>query len=153
MKIVMVPLHEMVPYENNPRDNASAVEVVAKSIKEFGFKVPIVLDRNKQIVAGHTRMLAAELLGMTEVPCIKADDLTDEQVRAFRLADNKTAEMAGWSFSDLDVELADISIDMTQFGFTQHEHVDLDALFGDEPINAKGGKIYHCENCGEDFEA
>lgn len=153
MKAIMVPLRELKPYENNPRQNTQAVEAVARSIEEFGFKVPLVVSKDLVIVAGHTRMLAAELLGMTEVPCIKADDLTDEQARAFRLADNKTAEMAGWSFSELDVELTDISIDMTQFGFTQHEHVDLDALFGDEPINAGGGKIYHCENCGEDFEA
>lgn len=154
MKIVMVPLHEMVPYENNPRDNASAVEVVAKSIKEFGFKVPIVLDRNKQIVAGHTRMLAAALLGMTEAPCILADDLTDDQVKAFRLADNKTAEMAGWMFTDLEAELSDLSIDMTQFGFIEDEHVDLNELFGDgDEQHSKKAKGYICPECGESFEA
>lgn len=153
MKAIMVPLRELKPYENNPRQNTQAVEAVARSIEEFGFKVPLVVSKDLVIVAGHTRMLAAELLGMTEVPCIKADDLTEEQVKAFRLADNKTHEQAGWDFPMLELELADLSIDMSQFGFTLHGgDVDLNDLFGDEEKDAKT-KTYHCQNCGQDFEA
>lgn len=89
MKIIMKSIDDIRPYANNPRFNDNAVEYVAKSIKEFGFKVPIVIDKNGEIIAGHTRYKASIELGLKEVPCIVADDLNDEQVRAFRLADNK----------------------------------------------------------------
>jgi len=109
---------ELRPYKNNPRINDAAVEAVAASIREFGFKVPIVIDRNAEIVCGHTRLKAALQLHMSEVPCIVADDLSDEQIRAFRLADNKTAELADWDFDLLNDEIQDIlSIDMEEFGF------------------------------------
>lgn len=118
MDIINKPISEIKPYEKNPRKNDDAVKYVAASIKEFGFKVPIIIDRNNTIVAGHTRYKAAKDLGLSEVPCIIADDLTDEQIKAFRLADNKAAEMAGWDFDLLDIELADIfDIDMSEFGF------------------------------------
>jgi site-specific DNA-methyltransferase (adenine-specific) len=109
---------ELVPYERNPRKNEKAVDAVTESIRQFGFKVPIVLDKDNVIIAGHTRLKAAEKLGLEEVPTITADDLTPEQVKAFRLADNKTAELAGWDFDLLDEELDDITgLDMTAFGF------------------------------------
>lgn len=118
IKVTMRKLVELVPYENNPRDNSKAVNAVAESIKEFGFKNPIIVDKNGCIVAGHTRLKAAEKLGLDEVPVIVADDLSDEQVKAFRLADNKTAELAEWNFDLLETELAGISeIDMSAFGF------------------------------------
>lgn len=94
MNIQMLKLSDIKPYENNPRKNNEAVKYVAQSIKEFGFKVPIVIDKNNVIIAGHTRYKAAKRLKMKEVPTIIADDLTDEQVKAFRLADNKVAEKA-----------------------------------------------------------
>lgn len=95
---------------------------MAASIKEFGFKVPIIIDRDDVVVAGHTRLKAAEQLGLEHVPCIIADDLTDEQIKAFRLADNKTAEFSEWDFNLMDEELADIAdIDMSQFGFDLEE--------------------------------
>lgn len=94
MEIVYKKLQDLKPYENNPRFNDDAVEFVANSIKEFGFKVPIVIDKNGVIVAGHTRYKASIELGLKEVPCIVADDLSDEQVKAFRLADNKVSEKA-----------------------------------------------------------
>lgn len=107
-----------IPYENNPRYNDNAVDEVANSIKEYGFKNPIVLDKNNVIIAGHTRLKAAKKLGLKQVPTIKADDLTEEQVRAFRLADNKTAELAEWNYDLLEIELDEIpNIDMEQFGF------------------------------------
>lgn len=118
MEIVYKKIDELKPYENNPRFNDDAVEYVAKSIKEFGFKVPIVLDKNNVIVAGHTRYKASMELGLDEVPCIIADDLTEEQVKAFRLADNKVSEQASWNFDLLEDELEDIlEIDMEQFDF------------------------------------
>ena len=108
MEIINKKIDELKPYENNPRFNDDAVEYVAKSIKEFGFKVPIIIDKNNVIVAGHTRYKASLELGLEKVPCIVADDLSDEQVKAFRLADNKVSEKADWNFELLDDELKDI---------------------------------------------
>jgi len=117
MKIVNKKLDELKPYKNNPRFNDDAVEYVANSIKEFGFKVPIVIDKDGVIVAGHTRYKASIELGLEEVPCIVADDLTDEQIKAYRLADNKVSEKAQWDFNLLDLELAELDLDMSDFGF------------------------------------
>lgn len=118
MQIKEVALKTLKPYPGNPRDNSAAVEAVAQSIKEFGAKVPIVIDRDNVIVCGHTRLKAAKRLHMKTFPCIMADDLTPEQINAFRLADNKTAELADWDFAKLDAELAQITdIDMARFGF------------------------------------
>ena len=113
MKIVEKKLDEIKPYENNPRFNDDAVQYVANSIKEFGFKVPIVIDKDNTIVAGHTRYKASLLLGLDKVPCIVADDLNEEQVKAFRLADNKVGEMANWDYMLLDEELADLEISVS----------------------------------------
>ena len=133
MKIIDLPTGNLVPYENNPRNNAPAVKAVAESIKQFGFKVPIVIDKNNIIVAGHTRHQAALLLGLAAVPCIKATDLTDEQVRAFRLADNKTAELAEWDDEKLNLELAQLSaFDMSAFGFDEiDDTADVDEMDDD----------------------
>lgn len=118
MNIQMLKLSGIKPYENNPRKNNEAVKYVAQSIKEFGFKVPIIIDKNNVIIAGHTRYKAAKRLKMKEVPTIIADDLTDEQVKAFRLADNKVAEKAEWDFDLLPLEINNIvNIDMGAFGF------------------------------------
>lgn len=122
MEIVMMNIDEIIPYENNPRKNDDAVEAVANSIKNFGFKSPIVVDANKVIVNGHTRLKASKLLGLTMVPVIIASDLTEEQCRALRLADNKTAEIASWDKKLLLQELESIDweglqMDMTDFGF------------------------------------
>jgi DNA modification methylase len=125
MKIIQMPLSDLVPYENNPRINDHAVDAVASSIREFGFKVPIIVDKENVIVAGHTRLKAALRLGLDTVPVIIADDLTPEQVKAFRLADNKTAEMAYFDIGKLQIELAGIEdIDMAEFGFD----LELDTL-------------------------
>jgi len=125
MNIEQIRTESLKPYEKNPRKNDAAVEAVANSIREFGFKVPIVIDRDDVIVCGHTRWRAAQRLGLAEVPCIRADDLTDEQIRAFRLADNKTAELAEWDFELLDEELDLIlDIDMEDFGFLGEEDDD-----------------------------
>lgn len=115
---VMIPIGDVIPYEHNPRKNKDAVDKVAASLREFGFRQPIVVDKDNVIIAGHTRLLAAKKLKMKEVPVLVADDLTEEQVKAYRLADNKTAEFAEWDTDLLNLELDGIlDIDMEQFGF------------------------------------
>lgn len=113
----MKKVEEIIPYVNNPRKNDKAVEAVASSIKNFGFKVPIVIDSLNEIINGHTRLKAAKKLGLKEVPCIIAKDLTEEQIKAFRLADNKVAEIAEWDFELLEAEIGLLNMDMEQFGF------------------------------------
>lgn len=119
MEIVNKKLDELIPYASNPRKNDDAVAAVANSIKEFGFKVPIVIDKNNVIIAGHTRLKAAEKLEIKKVPCIIAGDLTDKQVKALRLADNKVSEVATWDNALLDLELGNLRLDfdMTLFDF------------------------------------
>ena len=118
------PIKKVKPYERNPRRNDNAVDAVAASIREFGFRQPIVVDRDGVIIVGHTRLKAAKKLGMKEVPVLVADDLTEEQVKAYRLADNKTGELSGWDFSALEEELSEFTkIGMEQFGFSQGESV------------------------------
>lgn len=118
MNIIDININDLREYENNPRNNDEAVEPVANSIKEFGFKVPIIIDKDNVIVAGHTRLKAAKKLGLEKVPCIVADDLTEEQIRAFRLADNKVSEVATWDYNALNFELENIlNLDMTMFEF------------------------------------
>ncbi len=166
MNIVMKQITELKEYENNPRNNEAAVDAVAKSIEEFGFKVPIVITSEHVIIAGHTRLKASKKLGLTEVPCIIADDLTDEQVKAFRLADNKTAELATWDFSKLEDELASIEMDMSLFGFEDLEEevpdnatdddFDPDSEITETPY-AKNGDIFvlgdHRVMCGDATDA
>ena len=154
MKIVNKKIEELIPYVNNPRFNDDAVEYVANSIKEFGFKVPIVIDKNNEIVAGHTRYKASIELGLEEVPCIIADDLNEEQIKAFRLADNKVSEQAGWNLELLDDELEDLDIDMNKFGFLEMENVNLDDFFEEnnkeEEKEIKEEKII-CPYCNKEF--
>lgn len=123
MKIEYKSIDELKPYENNPRNNEKAVKYVANSIKQFGFKVPLVIESDGTIITGHTRYQACKELGITEVPCIIADELTDKQIKAFRIADNKTNDMAEWNDDLLAIELKDVldDIDMTDFGFGEFE--------------------------------
>nr|UVX59673.1 MAG: ParB-like nuclease domain [Bacteriophage sp.]UWD67723.1 MAG: ParB-like nuclease domain [Bacteriophage sp.]UWI03344.1 MAG: ParB-like nuclease domain [Bacteriophage sp.] len=156
-KITLMALADITPYENNPRNNEEAVEKVANSIKEFGFNQPIVVDKDNVIIVGHTRYLAAQELGLSEAPVIVAENLSDEQARAYRLADNKTGELAGWDFEKLALELEQIeSLDMGEFGFESH---DLGGEIGDFFENAPTSnsnehkpKIITCPHCGEEFE-
>lgn len=142
LKIEYIDINSIKPYEKNPRKNDKAVEYVANSIKEFGFKVPIVIDKENVIVAGHTRYKAAIKLGLKEVPCIIANDLKEEQIKAFRLADNKVSEQAKWDMDLLDKELNDLYniLDMSNFGFAiQIEDIDLD-VEGKEKITSELGE-------------
>jgi len=136
MRIEMKGLEEIKPYEKNPRKNDKAVEKVAESIKEFGFKVPIVIDKNNKIVAGHTRYKASEQLGLEKVPCIVADDLSEEQVKAFRIADNKVTEIAEWD-NDLLLE----ELEGLEDFFTGFEQKEIDKLMGAQEVNPYTDKV------------
>lgn len=132
MNIKSIGIEKIRPYANNPRKNEEAIRYVKESIREFGFKVPIVVSSKGIIVCGHSRYEAAKSLGMQELPCIIADDLTEEQIKAFRLVDNKTAEFAVWDLDRLADELEGIDIDMEAFGF-------------DDAVLEEVTK--HCEDC------
>ena len=120
LNVKVIALSELIPYEKNPRNNKPAIDKVAESIKQFGFKVPIVIDKNNIIVCGHTRYYAAQKLNFDRVPCVIADDLTDKQIKAYRLADNKVSEFSEWDFDLLNEELAALDdFDMTAFGFEE----------------------------------
>jgi len=166
MNIMMKQVSILQEYENNPRNNEEAIQAVANSIKEFGFKVPIVITSDNIIIAGHTRLKASVSLGLEEVPCIIADDLNEAQIKAFRLADNKTAELASWDLSKLEEELADIDMDMLQFGFEEMEELlpdnaadddfDIDEEIPEIPFS-ETGDIYelgpHRLMCGDSTDA
>jgi DNA modification methylase len=158
INIIYKKIDELKPYKNNPRKNDKAVKAVADSIKEFGFKVPIILDSNMEIIAGHTRLKAAKRLKYKEVPCIIADDLTPDQVRAFRLVDNKVGELAEWDIDLLNIELSEIELDLTPFEFKIEKTVNdieednFEVVIPDEP-KSKKGDIYILGNhrlmCGD----
>ena len=142
MKITFFDIADLKPYAKNPRINDKAVEYVAKSIREFGFKVPIVIDKNNEIVCGHTRHKACIQLGIQEVPCIVADDLTEQQIKAYRIADNKVAEYSEWNMEALEIELEELEIDMADFGFdfsfeeeSEEEHKTLSDEFIVPPLS------------------
>ena len=165
MQIEIRSIKDIRPYEHNPRNNDSAVDAVAASIREFGWQQPIVVDKDGVIIAGHTRYKAAKKLGMKEVPVVVAENLTEEQVKAYRLDDNKTSELAEWDFSARDKELAELSdFDMSQFGFDQAMFPDAQEVVEDdyeeavpEEPKSKLGDIYqlgrHLLMCGDSTDA
>ena len=135
MEIRKIEISALKPYEKNPRRNNKAVDAVVKSIEQFGFKVPIVIDGENVIIAGHTRYKAAQKLGLESVPCICATDLTPEQIKAFRLTENKTAELAKWDLTKLGIELAELSTDLSsEFNL---ELSKLDSLVDEQPKKIK----------------
>ena len=159
MQIEYIKVSDLKPYENNPRKNDSSVDKVAASIQEFGFKVPIVVDKDNVIVCGHTRWKAARKIGMEEVPCVRADDLSEEQIKAFRLADNKVGESSTWDEDMLKLEIGDLpDIDMSKFGFdlnlepTEAVEDDYEVKLPEEP-RAKRGEVWilgaHRLMCGD----
>ena len=119
IKVIEKDINELVPYENNARINDKAIDIVANSIQEFGFKNPCIIDKNNVLVAGHTRVEACKKLGITKVPCIVADDLTEEQIKAFRIADNSSAQVAEWDMDKLMAELETIDYDMSKYGLAE----------------------------------
>ena len=166
IQVQMIKISDVKEYDNNPRLNDDAVEAVAASILEFGFKVPIIIDKNNVIVAGHTRVKACKRLGIIEVPAIIADDLTEDQINAFRLADNKTHELALWDDAKLLEELEKIKMDMFRFGFEDLESAlevdvfdddfDEEEFYSENPY-AKRGDIFilgkHKVMCGDSTES
>lgn len=130
MNVINMMVKDLIPYEKNPRVNDEAVKYVANSIKEFGFKVPIIVDKNNVIVAGHTRYKACKELGIKNVPVIIADDLNEEQIKAFRLADNKVSDFSIWNNVALLEELEDLKDTDIFTGFDESE------IFGEE-LNEK----------------
>ena len=159
--IIMMPVGDVKPYPNNPRENKDAVEKVAESIREFGFQQPIVVDKDNVVIVGHTRLKAAKKLKMKEVPVVVADQLSEEQVKAYRLADNKTGEFATWELDQLLEELQAITeINMEDFGFdlSMLDEVDTEVIEDEapeapqEPIT-EPGQIYrlgrHRLICGD----
>ena len=153
MNIINMPIGDVKPYDNNPRRNSEAVKYVAESIQQFGWKQPIVVDKDHVIIVGHTRWLAAATLGLEEVPVLIADDLTPEQVKAYRLADNKTGEIATWDFDLLALELGDLELDMTDFGFAVDDYEEpKEDDPEDEPTQHKNRWIVTAE-CANEMEA
>lgn len=167
-----IPISEIIPYENNPRKNKKAVEIVAKSIKEYGFRSPVILDKNNVVIAGHTRLEAARQLGLSEVPVIWADDLTPEQVRGYRIMDNKSSEYAGWDIPMLKDELSQLrdmnfNLEFTGFNFseldkmipneTEEDTVEVNAYErAKQKTKIQQGEVYHLGNhrlmCGDSTE-
>lgn len=156
MRVKEEKIENIKPYEQNPRNNDAAVARVAASIRDFGFKQPIVVDKDKIVIAGHTRLLAAISLGMKTVPVVVADDLTEDEARAYRLADNKTAEFAEWDADLLLVELASVDMDMSEYGFDMTAAGD---FYSDDdhlrtpgaPVAKQNGECT-CPQCGFTFE-
>ena len=152
MEVVYLSPEELVPYEHNAKMHPdSQVKQIAASIKQFGFRQPIVVDGNNVVVIGHGRLLAAKELGLKEVPVVRADDLTDAQIKALRLADNKTNE-SGWDFMALEEELEKLSadFDMSEFGFTDTTDISgLDDMFAEAPEKEQEEpKQIKCPHCG-----
>lgn len=148
MEVQNMSINDIKPYDNNPRNNDGAVDAVANSIKEFGFQQPIVVDKDMVIIVGHTRYRAAKMLGLKEVPVAIASNLSYEQAKAYRLADNKTNELANWNKDLLDSELQellDTNIDMENFGFEisiDDINDEDEKIQGDVPVTDSVG-IYH----------
>lgn len=162
LRVKYAPIDDVRPYEDNPRHNDEAVEAVAASIREFGWKQPIVVDADGTIIVGHTRWKAAKRLGMDEVPVVVASDLTPEQCAAYRLADNKVGELAEWDQALLAQELDGLAdLDMSAYGFDSGELLsgaDIDELFEDyeggcAEASKNPGRTITCPHCGATFEA
>ena len=169
MPIVNLKTEQLIPYINNPRNNTEAVDKVAASIKEFGFKVPIVIDKDNVVVTGHTRLLASKKIGLKEIPCVIADDLSPAQIKAFRIADNKVSEYAEWNedllkleleqLEEMDFDLDELNIDYSDFDLDIGEDIEeiepeeVEVPEVPEEPKAKLGDIYQLGNhrlmCGD----
>ena len=157
MKIIDMELNRLKPYENNPRNNLNAVDAVANSIKEFGFKNPIVVDKNNTIINGHTRYQAAHKLGLTFVPVIVADDLTEEQIKAFRIMDNKSSEFADWDYEKLYDEIKDLSNIYSNLeaavGFTEEELAEISKAYDDIDLDLDFNEGFEDRGLIDEFNA
>lgn len=152
-----IAVADIKPYKNNPRINKKAVKVVADSIREFGFKNPIVVDKNMEIIVGHTRLEASKVLGMDKVPVIVAEDLTEEQVKAFRIMDNKSSEFAEWDFEKLlgeieDLQEANYNLDLTGFGDIELEKILDDFAVEEEKEEEEKAELEFTEELLEEHQ-
>lgn len=153
IKLIRKKVNDLLPYENNPRHNDDAVDPVSESIVKYGYKVPIIIDGDGTVVTGHTRLKALQKLGIEEVDVILADDLSDEQVREFRLVDNKVSEFAKWDSVKLEEEMASLENSLEGFGFISLSDIDYDQFFEDvTEEKEKKKKTVVCPHCGEEFE-
>lgn len=164
MNVEVRNINELKAYANNPRKNEKGIPEVAKSIKEFGFRNPVLIDENDEIIAGHTRIEAAKTLGITEVPTIKITDLTEEQVKAFRIADNRTGEFSQWDFEKLQGEfetLGEMDFELDSTGFTEKDRgiISLDPEEEKEESESEIEKVdrlgkhqIECPKCHHKFE-
>ena len=167
LNIINLDINKLIPYINNPRNNENAVDKVASSIREFGFKNPIFIDKNNVVVNGHTRLLASKKLGLKEVPCIVIDDLTDTQIKAFRIADNKTSEYAEWDeellkleleqLEDMNFNLDDLNIDYSDFGleidYIENDFIEIKEREDlSDKVNSAYEIIIECDNEEEQEE-
>lgn len=148
--IQIMAIEDVIPYEFNPRNNDDALEPVMNSIQEFGFRQPILVDKDNVIITGHTRLRAAKELGYQKVPVIKVNDMDPEHVKAYRLADNKTAEFANWDFELLEMELDEIKtdFDMEKFGFDNFSESAYDDEEASESFGEKEEHKHQCPMCG-----
>lgn len=158
MEVRDIKLTEIKAYESNPRDNRQAVDMLCTSIKKFGFLVPVVLDKNNVIVCGHTRLMAAQKMKLKTIPCVYADDLSEEAIREYRLVDNKVHEFSSWDWDKLQEELTkfeyinvvndfDFEIDDKAIGFGEEEQQQ------EKPKKEKGEKLVcTCPKCHKEFE-
>lgn len=155
MKVHEIPVSRLKEYENNARKNDKAVGLVAESIEKYGFKVPVVVDKDDVIICGHARVKAAKKLGMETVPAVIAEDLTEEQVKAFRLADNKTAELSSWNFEKLEAELEAIGDDWLDELFSSNRYEDVEVFDGEIDLDEFEDEEfkYECPECGFKFNA
>lgn len=152
MKTINRNISDLKPYEKNAKKHdEKQIENVAKSIKEFGFVQPIVIDKHDVIIIGHCRYEASKKLGLKEVPCLKVEELTEEQVKALRLIDNKTNE-SPWDWDLLNEELEDIDLDLSDYGFEMIEDINFDEFFEDVEPSEKEPKKIQCPHCGKWFE-
>jgi ParB-like chromosome segregation protein Spo0J len=157
MKVIQVPIENVIPYERNPRNNIDAVDKVAASIREFGWRQPIVVDEGMVVIAGHTRLMAAKQLGLKDVPVHVAIGLTPEQVKAYRIADNRVGEEAEWKNDLLKLELEDLAasgfgIDLTGFDASELNEI----MFPEAPeiagVDEPKGRDHVCPQCGHSFQ-
>ena len=167
MNILNIDIDKIIPYVNNPRNNEEAIDKVASSIQEFGFKVPIVIDKDNVVITGHTRLLASKKLGLKEVPCVVANDLSEAQIKAFRIADNKVSEYSKWDKDLLRIELEgleemDFDLDLVNIDYSDFD-LEIDCIEDDfveikeredlsDKVNSAYEIIIECDNEEEQEE-
>lgn len=159
IKVIDVKLEDLKPYKRNPRKNNLSVEPLKRSIQKYGFNVPLVIDNNGEIITGHTRYIAAKELGLKSVPCVRKEDLNKKEIKEYRIADNKVAELSDWDNALLKIELdelVDLGSDLKDIGFDSKELDDLLNFDSyeieiEEPVKASKKKLAECPECGNKF--